>query len=72
MKKQYTYEDIEAEFRRLIEEHPTKAAAAKVLDVSPQYLQDLVNGTRRITERVWNKLGYRKVPDAWEKLSKTA
>jgi hypothetical protein len=66
-KKLYGCEDIAAELRRVVDQQATKAEAAKALEISPQYLQGMLDGTRRIPERVWGKLGFRKIPDAWER-----
>lgn len=69
MKKTFTYADVLAELQRVVGDHPTQRAAAAALEISPQYLQDLIKGTRRITETVARKLGFLKTEDTYLKAS---
>lgn len=69
MKKQFKYDDVVAEFNRVVEAHPTKKAAADALGISPQYLQDLIKGSRPLTELVWEPLGFSKDEDTFSKAS---
>lgn len=69
MKKQYTYDDVFAELQRVVADHPTQKAAAETLEISPQYLQDLIKGTRRVTEVVAERLGFTKAADTYSRAS---
>jgi plasmid maintenance system antidote protein VapI len=69
MKKHFKYDDVVAEFNRFVEGHETKKAAAEALEISPQYLQDLLKGTRPITGLVWERLGFSKHEDTFSKAS---
>lgn len=42
-----------------VEQFPTQKEAAKSLGVSPQYLSDVLQGRREITEKLAEKVGWR-------------
>jgi len=47
--------------KRLVKETGTQAAAAKQLDITQQYLCDLLRGRRGFSDAVASKLGYQRV-----------
>jgi hypothetical protein len=69
MKKRFTYEDVVAEFNRFVETFATKKAASEALGISQQYMQDLLKGTRPITNVVYEQLGFSKDQDSFSKAS---
>jgi hypothetical protein len=52
--------------KRLVRECGTQAAAADKLEITQQYLCDLLRGRRGFSDAVANKLGYERV---WVKLA---
>lgn len=61
MSKTITHTDAVGLIRKVVQEHGSNVNAAKVLDISPAYLGEILKGTRAISDNVARKLGYRRV-----------
>lgn len=46
---------------RFIQQYQTQAAAAKALEVTPQYLSDVKYGHRKPSDKILSALGLKKV-----------
>lgn len=53
--------EMRAKFLAVVRSFELAKSAAKALGISQQYLSDMMNGRREISDEVARKLGYRKV-----------
>ena len=56
-----TEADAKHALEALVAKHGTQQVAAKVLRVSPQYINDLLRGRREFSSSMLEKLGMRRV-----------
>jgi len=59
MKREFSTEHVMAELRQRVS-GSTQAAVARELGISLQHVNDLLNGRRKMSERVAQALGYRR------------
>lgn len=53
-------DDLVAELRHMVGEHGTQAKVAERLGISPAYLSDVMRRTKAPSDRLAEKLGYRR------------
>jgi DNA-binding transcriptional regulator YdaS (Cro superfamily) len=58
--REITQDDLLTELRKRVSV-TTQKAVADELGISPMYMNDLLRGRRDISERIAEKMGYRKV-----------
>ena len=58
MKNTITQSELLDIIRQRVEQSPSKAEFARGLKISPQYLNDILNESRPISDEVARKLGY--------------
>lgn len=49
------------ELEAFVKQFPTRAAAAKALEIGEPYLHDMLNGNRNISQGILQKLGLEKI-----------
>jgi plasmid maintenance system antidote protein VapI len=60
VKQLISSEQLVTKLRKLAADSSLKEAA-KALGISPQYLHDVINGRRKVSEKLGAKLGYEMV-----------
>lgn len=61
MGKEYTHSEVIKELKKRVTNSNAQLLVAQQLGISPQYLSDILNNKRIISQRVARRLGYIRV-----------
>ncbi len=61
MENEITPEQLKEELKRFVAVHINRSTAARTLGFTPQFIADVINGNRSPSDKLAQRLGYRRV-----------